>query len=171
MCKRPPAAHLDSSYHSVMGMWQRPGRGGGRVTHFQIMAGFCLPSPPWQAQFAKSSIHLQTHHAPAALCSLITPKLPQCTLNNCFPALIYSNPPQCLSSSASSPFPSFYNTTSHDNGTVTKDQMFPSPVWSPGHGSLVRCEMCGECLVMNSGVGRWTREADAIWSPWVVCPV
>lgn len=59
-------------------------RWGRHVTHFQIMAGFCLPSLLRQTQFANSSIHLQTNHASVALCSLITPKLPWCTLNNCF---------------------------------------------------------------------------------------
>lgn len=63
-------------------------RQGGHVTHFQIMAGFCLPSPLQQAQFANSSIHLQAHHAPAGLCSLITPKLQRRSPNNYFP---YSN--------------------------------------------------------------------------------
>lgn len=62
--------------------------GGGHVTYFQTMAGFCLPSLLQQAQSTNSSIHLQTHHASAALCSLITPKLPRCTLNNCF---LYTN--------------------------------------------------------------------------------
>lgn len=102
VCASDPRRSVWTALIIQPGVCDGLGRGGGRATHFQIMAGFCLPSPPKQAQFANSSIHLQTRHAPAAFCSLITPKLPGCTLNSCLPALICSNPPQCLSSSESS---------------------------------------------------------------------
>lgn len=70
------------------------------MTLFQIMAGFDLPSPQRRAQFADSSVHWLTHHAPAAPLLTYHPptKAPRCSPNHRFPALISSSPTRCLSS-------------------------------------------------------------------------
>lgn len=136
-------------------------RQGGHVTHFQIMAGFCLPSPLQQAQFANSSIHLQAHHAPAGLCSLITPKLQRRSPNNYFP---YTNLFQYYvfhPLHQAIPYLFFFlstylHRTSHDNSVETNDQMFHSLVSSPRCGIIVIFEVCGKRLpMMNSEDRRW----------------
>lgn len=157
-------------------------RQGGHVTHFQIMAGFCLPSPLQQAQFANSSIHLQAHHAPAGLCSLITPKLQRRSPNNYFPYTNLFQSPTMSFILCIKPFPIFFflstylHRTSHDNSVETNDQMFHSLVSSPRRGIIVIFEVCGKRLpMMNSEDRRWrtvrAKMAVPIWSPWVVCPV
>lgn len=111
VCWCPLAVCPHSCYHSVTGVCMRRGpvsRQGGHVTHFQIMAGFCLPSPLQQAQFANSSIHLQAHHAPAGLCSLITPKLQRRSPNNYFPYTNLFQSPTMSFILCIKPFPIFF---------------------------------------------------------------
>lgn len=185
VCWCPLAVCPHSCYHSVRGVCMKRGpvsRQGGHVTHFQIMAGFCLPSPLQQAQFANSSIHLQAHHAPAGLCSLITPKLQRRSPNNYFP---YTNLFQYYvfhPLHQAIPYLFFFlstylHRTSHDNSVETNDQMFHSLVSSPRRGGIIVIfEVCGKRLpMMNSEDRRWrtvgAKMAVPIWSPWVVCPV